>query len=109
MMIGVGLLWFGVAVTCVVGALAFSPLPPANTLYTSKVLIHRSASSDSLTESVSNELLQSILDVAVDAAKKAGKIIIGNAGGAEVTKSKTNSRDLLTLIDPLCEKVSFTL
>jgi myo-inositol-1(or 4)-monophosphatase len=45
-----------------------------------------------------------VLEVAVDAAKKAGEIILGNAGGAEVTERKANSRDLLTLIDPLCEK-----
>ena len=50
--------------------------------------------------------LQKVLEVAVDASKRAGEIILGNAGGAEVTKSKANSRDLLTLIDPLCEKVS---
>ena len=31
---------------------------------------------------------------------------IAHAGGAEVTERKANSRDLLTLIDPLCEKVS---
>jgi hypothetical protein len=49
--------------------------------------------------------LQQVLDVAIDASRKAGEIILGNAGGAEVTKSKANSRDLLTLIDPLCEKV----
>jgi hypothetical protein len=49
--------------------------------------------------------LQQVLDVAIDASRKAGAIILGNAGGAEVTKSKANSRDLLTLIDPLCEKV----
>ena len=40
----------------------------------------------------------------MDASRKAGEIILGNAGGAEVTKCKANSRDLLTLIDPLCEK-----
>lgn len=48
--------------------------------------------------------LDEVLQVAIDAAKKAGDIILGHAGGAEVTKSKANSRDLLTLIDPLCEK-----
>ena len=42
---------------------------------------------------------------AIAASKKAGDIIIGNAGGAAVTERKANSRDLLTLIDPLCEKV----
>jgi len=49
--------------------------------------------------------LQSLLSVAVDASKKAGEIILGNAGGAEVMECKANSRDLLTLVDPLCEKV----
>jgi len=49
-------------------------------------------------------LLDQVLNVAMDASKKAGEIIIGNAGGAEVTQCKANSRDLLTLIDPLCEK-----
>jgi myo-inositol-1(or 4)-monophosphatase len=50
------------------------------------------------------DILNKILTVAVDASKKAGDIIVGNAGGARVTQSKANSRDLLTLIDPLCEK-----
>ena len=58
------------------------------------------------TTDVDKDTLQKVLDVAIDASKKAGEIILGNAGGAEVTKSKANSRDLLTLIDPLCEKVS---
>ena len=49
-------------------------------------------------------LLEEVLRVAIDASKKAGEIILGNAGGAEVTQRKANSRDLLTLIDPLCEK-----
>jgi myo-inositol-1(or 4)-monophosphatase len=48
--------------------------------------------------------LDEVLQVAIDASKKAGDIILGNAGGAEVMKSKANSRDLLTMIDPLCEK-----
>lgn len=52
-------------------------------------------------------LLDQILQVAIDASKKAGDIILGNAGGAAVTERKANSRDLLTLIDPLCEKVCF--
>ena len=54
---------------------------------------------------ISTTLLGRILEVAMDASKKAGYIIIGNAGGAEVTERKANSRDLLTLIDPMCEKV----
>jgi len=56
-------------------------------------------------ESFSDEVLDRVLEVAIDASKKAGEIILGNAGGAEVTERKSNSRDLLTLIDPLCEKV----
>ena len=64
----------------------------------------------STNQSPNDTELQSLLSVAVAASKKAGEIILGNAGGADVTKSKANSRDLLTLIDPLCEKVSsFTL
>lgn len=55
--------------------------------------------------SLADEFLDQILDVAVDASKKAGDIILGNAGGANVSERKANSRDLLTLIDPLCEKV----
>lgn len=52
------------------------------------------------------ETLSKVLQVAVEASKKAGDIILGNAGGVEITNRKANSRDLLTLIDPLCEKVS---
>ena len=57
--------------------------------------------------SLDDQLLDKVLEVAIDASKKAGDIIVGNAGGAEVTERKANSRDLLTLIDPLCEKVSY--
>lgn len=53
--------------------------------------------------SVDREMLQHVLAVAIDASRNAGEIILGNAGGAEVTKSKDNSRDLLTKIDTLCE------
>jgi myo-inositol-1(or 4)-monophosphatase len=69
-----------------------------------------SSSSVSETDNASNdvtvdpELLQKVLGVATEAAKQAGDIILGNAGGAEVTERKANSRDLLTLIDPLCEQ-----
>jgi myo-inositol-1(or 4)-monophosphatase len=52
-----------------------------------------------------SETLDKLLTVAIDASRQAGDIILGNAGGADVLKSKANSRDLLTLIDPLCEKV----
>jgi myo-inositol-1(or 4)-monophosphatase len=57
------------------------------------------------TPTTTNDELQPLLEIAVTASKKAGDIILGNAGGAAVTKSKANSRDLLTLVDPLCEKV----
>lgn len=49
--------------------------------------------------------LQSILDIATTAAKKAGEIIVQNSSGADVTKTKANSKDLLTMIDPMCEKI----
>jgi myo-inositol-1(or 4)-monophosphatase len=48
--------------------------------------------------------LKSLLSVAASAAKKAGDIIASNSGGADVTKTKANPRDLLTMIDPLCEE-----
>ncbi len=51
------------------------------------------------------EILDALLEVAIDASKRAGDIILGNACGAEVSERKANNRDLLTLIDPLCEKV----
>ena len=68
-----------------------------------------SSSSESLSEKdhtdlFDPELLTKVLSVATGAAKKAGDIILGNSGGAEVAERKANSRDLLTLIDPLCEK-----
>lgn len=52
-----------------------------------------------------DEMLDRVLTVAIDASKKAGEIILGNAGGVDVSDRKSNSRDLLTLIDPLCEKI----
>ena len=59
---------------------------------------------DAEIDSVDPETLAAVLDVAIEAARKAGDIILGNAGGADVTERKANSRDLLTLIDPLCEQ-----
>jgi myo-inositol-1(or 4)-monophosphatase len=50
------------------------------------------------------EILQDVLAVAVDASRAAGAIIREHAGGAQVSERKANSRDLLTLVDPLCEK-----
>jgi myo-inositol-1(or 4)-monophosphatase len=64
-----------------------------------------SSTTTSSSSDLSKEELQSLLVVAMDASKRAGEIILGNAGGAEITERKANSRDLLTLVDPLCEKV----
>jgi hypothetical protein len=63
------------------------------------------STTNTVQDGTDDALLDQILQVAIDASKKAGEIILGNAGGAEVTERKANSRDLLTLIDPLCEKV----
>lgn len=68
-----------------------------------------STSTTTTTTTTNAILLNQILQVAIDASKKAGEIIRGNASGAEVTERKANSRDLLTLIDPLCEKVRFVI
>ena len=51
-------------------------------------------------------MMEEVLKVAIEAAKKAGEIMISNAGGVDVVEKKSTDRDLLTLIDPLCEKVS---
>jgi len=53
-----------------------------------------------------DETLSSLQQIAIMASKLAGEIILGNADGADVLKTKDSIRDLLTLIDPLCEKVS---
>ena len=57
----------------------------------------------------SDNELQQILQVAMDASQKAGEIILQYANGADVVETKSNSRDLLTLVDPLCEKVCVTM
>jgi hypothetical protein len=51
------------------------------------------------------EQLDQVLQVAIQAAKSAGIIIMENSEGSEVVEKKASSRDLLTLIDPMCEKV----
>lgn len=53
----------------------------------------------------SDTLLEECLSVAVDAAQRAGEIIRSYDQGAAVVNHKANSRDLLTVVDPLCEKV----
>mmetsp|Transcript_57004 Transcript_57004/g.121035 ORF Transcript_57004/g.121035 Transcript_57004/m.121035 type:complete len:339 (+) Transcript_57004:130-1146(+) len=80
---------------------------PRTFLSTSRNTIEATATKRSMSNEIElppGETLDSLLDVAVRASKHAGEIILGNAGGADVLKSKANSRDLLTLIDPLCEK-----
>jgi myo-inositol-1(or 4)-monophosphatase len=60
--------------------------------------------SSAVTSELDHKTLNELLEVAVDAAKQAGAIIKEHADGSTVEKSKANARDLLTLIDPLCEK-----
>jgi myo-inositol-1(or 4)-monophosphatase len=69
-----------------------------------KIGVNRMATPSFSTE-LSADMLDQVLDVAMVASKKAGEIILGNAGGVEVTRLKDNSRDLLTLIDPMCEAI----
>jgi len=57
------------------------------------------------TPSDDSELHSSILAVAMDASRKAGAIIVGEATGTQKVSRKANSRDLLTEIDPLCQQV----
>jgi hypothetical protein len=52
-----------------------------------------------------NDMRNALLAVAVKAAKRAGEIIVSHDKGAAVVNHKLNSRDLLTIVDPLCEKV----
>uniref|UniRef100_A0A7S2U633 Inositol-1-monophosphatase n=1 Tax=Attheya septentrionalis TaxID=420275 RepID=A0A7S2U633_9STRA len=76
-------------------------------LHQSKIVPSRRATSDlamSDGDLPSSEELDAALKVAIEASKAAGDIIVGNAAGVEVEKTKANSRDLLTIIDPLCEK-----
>jgi hypothetical protein len=56
-------------------------------------------------EGCTDAILNDVLQVAIAASKKAGEIIQKNSGGADVVEKKSTSRDLLTLIDPLCEQV----
>ena len=101
------------------GAFGFIPTAPRATIgftstsfesLTSSVLPMSSSSPSAAEVSCSEssippeDTLDELLAVAIDASKKAGNIIIGNNSGAEVTKTKANPKDLLTLIDPLCEK-----
>ncbi|EED86243.1 predicted protein, partial [Thalassiosira pseudonana CCMP1335] len=102
-----------------IGAFSFTPhrqhvvavRPPSSithrTAFTTTTANMSSSSNNNSNNNIdlpSSETLDLLLSTAIAASQKAGEIILGNAGGAEVLKSKANSRDLLTLIDPLCEK-----
>lgn len=63
----------------------------------------------SSTTTPSKSELDALLQTGVMAAKQAGDIILENANGMKVMKSKANSRDLLTVVDGLCEKVRFVV
>lgn len=56
-----------------------------------------------------DEQLDEILQVAIDASQKAGDIILQHADGADVVDTKSTGRDLLTRVDPLCEMVCHIL
>ena len=71
---------------------------------TTQIIGAQFGSSEQKTTRSDDSLLEEVLQVAIKASKNAGDIILGNSGGAEVANRKANSRDLLTLIDPLCEK-----
>eukprot|EP00934_Nitzschia_sp_Nitz4_P000794 Nitzschia sp. Nitz4//scaffold31_size150131//43543//44638//NITZ4_002817-RA/size150131-processed-gene-0.128-mRNA-1//-1//CDS//3329547626//794//frame0 len=49
--------------------------------------------------------LQQALEVATQASRRAGEIILEHTNGSPVVETKSTSRDLLTTVDPLCEKV----
>jgi len=80
-----------------------SHIPKTSTTRQSSSMSSTSLNSQSLP---TDETLSSLLQIAIKASKLAGEIILGNAHGADVLKTKDSTRDLLTLIDPLCEKVS---
>ena len=50
------------------------------------------------------DILENVLSVAIKASRAAGALICEHASGALISERKANSRDLLTVIDPLCEK-----
>lgn len=49
-------------------------------------------------------MLDAVLDVAILASRRAAEIIAENSQGADVLETKSTSRDLLTRVDPMCEK-----
>ena len=75
---------------------------------TTRTKIHRRAATSSQQDTGNGHdgnILDEILNVAITASKKAGKIIKRNSDGAAVVDKKSTSRDLLTIVDPQCEQV----
>ena len=66
---------------------------------TAKVIMMTDHRSNSAESSLTNEILR----VAEEASRAAGVIILSNMG-SEISSTKANSRDLLTVVDPLCEE-----
>jgi hypothetical protein len=94
---------------CCISAFVSSSFPPTSRHTVSFVSPSESISNNTADKKMimtfpTQEVLEKALSVAKDAGRKAGDIILGNTDGAEVTTRKANSRDLLTLMDPLCEK-----
>jgi len=58
---------------------------------------------DRRSNSAESSLTNDILRVAEEASRAAGAIILSNMG-SEISSTKANSRDLLTVVDPLCEE-----
>ena len=97
-----------ILITLLISATGFTP---SSLKYSFSASTHQMTSTSSTTNrarasdiDLTETELKSILSVAASAAKKAGEIIVSNSGGADITKTKANPRDLLTLIDPLCEE-----
>lgn len=53
---------------------------------------------------IDDSIIDEILQVAIEASEAAGSIIKENSDGSSVVEKKSTSRDLLTEIDPKCEK-----
>lgn len=60
---------------------------------------------DSTENPLDGALTDKILQVALDASQKAAAIIAEHSDGASVIEIKSTRRDLLTMIDPLCQQV----
>jgi len=86
---------------------SFTPSHTNIASVTTRQIMPSSTALNSQSSLPTDETLSSLQQIAIKASKLAGEIILGNADGADVLKTKDSKRDLLTLIDPLCEKVSY--